>query len=160
MRMTGASWNKVLAAILLHIPASIVITGCAAEILSEGGIPVGESHLVKEDYKPEIPTYYDVRDVAVPVELKIERRKSFTFRTPEATIGFMSFSGDLESEFLSNFFNRKMPEDGWRFISSFKAGKRILLFLKGNRFCVITIIRKTFTSEVEILLTPSFQKER
>jgi hypothetical protein len=156
--MRGASSNKILPAILLRIPTFVVITGCATEILSASEMPTGKSQLVKENYKTEIPIYYDFKDVPVPAGLEIEREKSFTFQTPESTIGLMSFSGHLESEFLINFFHSKMHEDGWRLLSSFKVGKNILFFQKENRFCIITIVSKTFTPEVEILVTPSFQR--
>lgn len=160
MRMRAVSWNNVLIAILLHMLTFISITGCATERLSERVIPLGESELVEDSDEVAIPLYYNFQDVPVPMELEIRREKSFVFQTAKSTVGLISFSGNLESEFLISFFIDKMPEDGWGLLSSFKSPKNILFFLKENRFCIITIISKTFTTEVEILLTPSFQKSQ
>jgi hypothetical protein len=104
-----------------------------------------------------ISLYYDFKDVPVPKELDMKKEKSFVFQTTGFTTGVLTFSGNVESDSLISFFNNKMPEDGWRLLSSFRSIKNILFFQKENRFCIITIISKTFTTNVEILVTPSFQ---
>jgi hypothetical protein len=42
-------------------------------------------------------------------------------------------------------------------LSSITSPKTIMFFQKENRFCVITIISKTFTTEAEILVAQGFQ---
>ncbi len=155
--MRGVKWNRVLMAIFLNMLIFIFITGCATDTLSEKAIPPTESKLVEEIREPTISLYYDFKDVPVPTELDIRREKSFAFQTTEFTIGLLTFYGNVEADSLIGFYNNKMPEDGWRFLSSFKSPKNILFFLKENRFCIITITSKTFTTELEILVTPSFK---
>jgi len=149
--------NRVLMRVFLHMLVFIFISGCATQTLSEKVTPLEEPQQPEESEKTAISLYYDFQDVPVPKELEIKKEKSFVFQTTESTTGLLSFSGNVESNSLINFFSNKMPEDGWRFLSSFKSPKNILFFQKENRFCIITIISKTFTTDLEILITPSFR---
>ena len=155
--MRQIKWNRVLMAIFSNMLIFIFITGCATGTLSERAIPPTESQIVEEIKEPTISLYYDFKDVPVPTELDIKREKSFAFQTTDYTIGLLTFYGNVEADSLISFYNNKMPEDGWRFLSSFKSPKNIMFFLKENRFCIITITSKTFTTELEILVTPSFR---
>ena len=158
--MRKLNFDRILIAVFLNILFVIFITGCATETLSEREAPPKElqpPQQVEEIEETAISLYYDFRDVPVPKELEIKKEKSFVFQTTGFTTGVLTFSGKVESDSLISFFNTKMPEDGWRFLSSFKSPKNILVFMKENRFCIITIISKTFTTDVEILVTPSSQ---
>ena len=155
--MRQVKWNRVLMAIFSNMLIFIFITGCTAGSLSGRAIHPTESKLAEEIKEPAISLYYDFQDVPVPTELEIKREKSFAFQTTEFTIGLLTFYGNVEADSLISFYNNKMPEDGWRFLSSFKSPKNIMFFLKENRFCIITITSKTFTTELEILVTPSFK---
>jgi len=155
--MRQVKWNRVLMAVFSNMLIFIFITGCATGTLSERAISPAESQLGEEIKEPTISLYYDFKDVPVPTELEIKREKSFAFQTTDFTIGLLTFYGNVEADSLIGFYNNKMPEDGWRFLSSFKSPKNIMFFLKENRFCIITITSKTFTTELEILVTPSFK---
>ncbi len=149
--------DGVLIAVFFNMLIFIFITGCATDIQSEKTAPPAKSQTVEEIGEPAISIYYDFKDIPVPKELEIKKEKSFIFQTTESTTGLLSFSGNVESNSLISFFNNKMSEDGWRLLSTFKSPKNIMFFQKENRFCIITIISKTFTTDVEILVTPSFQ---
>jgi len=149
--------NRVLVGVVLHMLVFIFISGCATQSLSEKSTPLEESQPSKENEEASISLYYDFEDVPVPKELRLQKEKSFVFRTSEFTTGILTFSGKVKSNSLISYFINKMPDDGWRFLSSFKSTKNILFFHKENRFCIITIISKAFTTGLEILITPSFQ---
>ena len=155
--MREANLKKVLMAIFLNMLIFIFIAGCATDIQSERETPTEKPQIVQESVETAISLYYDFKDVPVPKELDIKKEKSFVFQTTGFTTGLLTFSGNVESDSLISFFNNKMPEDGWRLLSSFRSLKNILFFQKENRFCIITIVSKTFTTDVEILVTPSFQ---
>lgn len=155
--MREVNLKKVLMAIFLNMLIFIFIAGCATDIQSERETPTEKPQIVQESVETAISLYYDFKDVPVPKELDIKKEKSFVFQTTGFTTGLLTFSGNVESDSLISFFNNKMPEDGWRLLSSFRSLKNILFFQKENRFCIITIISKTFTTNVEILVTPSFQ---
>jgi hypothetical protein len=158
--MSEVKWDRILMQITLTVLISLSLTACVTETLSKRVVPQGESQLIEEAGETQIALYYDFKDVPVPRELKIKREKSFVFQTTEFSIGFLTFSGKMESDSLMNYFTEKMPEDGWRFLSSFKSPKNIMFFLKENRFCIITITSKTLSADVEILVTPSFKGTR
>jgi len=149
--------DSVFLAILSNMLIFLVISGCATGTLSERAIPQEESQLIEETEETAISLYYDFSDVPVPNELEIKREISFAFQTTEFTAGLLAFSGKVESDSLVRFFKYRMPEDGWRFVSSFKAPKNVIFFLKENRFCIITIVSKIYTTDVEILVTPRFK---
>ncbi|OQY16928.1 MAG: hypothetical protein B6I32_02075, partial [Desulfobacterium sp. 4572_20] len=111
----------------------------------------------KETEEASISLYYDFKDVPVPKKLKLQKEKSFVFQTTEFTTGILTFSGKIESDSLISYFINKMPDDGWRFLSSFKSPKNILFFQKESRFCIITIISRAFSTNLEILITPRFR---
>ncbi|RLB21172.1 MAG: hypothetical protein DRG73_08975 [Deltaproteobacteria bacterium] len=149
--------NKVLMEVVLHVLVFIFISGCATQSLSEKTTPLGESQQSKETEEASISLYYDFKDVPVPKKLKLQKEKSFVFQTTEFTTGILTFSGKIESDSLISYFINKMPDDGWRFLSSFKSPKNILFFQKESRFCIITIISRAFSTNLEILITPRFR---
>jgi len=149
--------TRILMGVVLPVLVFIFISGCATQTLSEKATPFEESQQSKETEEASIFLYYDFKDVPVPKELKLQKEKSFVFRTNEFTTGILTFSGKVESDSLISYFINKMPDDGWRFLSSFKSPKNILFFHKEHRFCIITIISKAFRTDLEILITPGFQ---
>jgi hypothetical protein len=149
--------NRILMGVVLHVLVFVFISGCATQTLSEKATPLEESKQSKETEEASISLYYDFKDVPVPKELKLQKEKSFVFRTNEFTTGILTFSGKVKSDSLISYFIKKMPDDAWSFLSSFKSAKNILFFQKENRFCIIIIISKAFRTDLEILITPSFQ---
>ena len=135
----------------------IAITACATSTLSEQTTAPEQSQAVQQGAEPQAALYYDFKDVPVPKEMEIQRDKSFVFQTTEFASGLLTFSGKVELNSLISFFRIKLLEDGWHFLSSITSPKTIMFFQKENRFCVITIISKTFTTEAEILVAQGFQ---
>lgn len=149
----------MIRALVLQVLVALCATACAIGPLSSPPASLEETQ-GEQELKEAAPLYYDFKDVPVPRELDIVNEKSFVFQTAESTIGLISFSGGLNVEFLIDFFTSRMPGNGWRLLSSFRSPKIMLFFLKGNRFCIITMVGKTFGTEVEILLTPNFEYPR
>jgi len=104
------------------------------------------------------PLYYDFEDVLVPGELKINRNSSFVYRTPGFSSGILSLKGRVEIESLIAFFKNNMAKDNWRAVSSFKSLRSIMMFHKENRWCVISITEKQFSTYVEIWVVPTIQE--
>ena len=154
MRNVAKHW--FIMALACSVFSLLVIAGCATKTLSEKSTPLGDPQFTKGG-ETAFSLYYDFKDIPVPKEMKVKREQSFVFQTAELTAGMLSFSAKVEPDSLISYFLNKMPSDGWRFLSSFKSPKNILFFLKDNRFCIITITSKTFTTDLEILVTPSFQ---
>jgi len=145
--------NKFIMAILLYVLTLIFLTACAIETISKKEAPIEAPIKVEESKEITISSYYDFKDVSIPNEFELKHEKSYIFQTSEFTAGLMTFSGRVETDSLISFFINKMPEDGWRFLSSFKSPKNIMLFHKVNQYCVITIIGKTLTTDLEVFVT-------
>ena len=155
--MQDIRWHRVLPALLLPMLFLTALTGCATSTLSEQTTPPGEPRQATQAVEPETARYYDFEDVPVPVEMELNTDRSFVFQTTEFAAGLLAFSGRVELDSLISFFRIKLPDDGWRFLSSIKSPKTILFFQKENRLCIITIISKAFTTDAEILVAQGFR---
>jgi hypothetical protein len=153
--MRAMRWNTMLRTYIFQVIIAIVLAGCATEAISPQPATLRGSPPGKEGKDAAPSLYYDFKDVPIPKELDIVNEKSFAFQTADSTIGLISFSGGLKAEFLISFFTARMPDDGWRLLTSFRSPKTVLFFSKEDNFCIITIVRRTFGTEVEILRTPS-----
>ena len=102
------------------------------------------------------PVYHDFDDILIPGELKLNRRASSVFQTENVSMGVLSFNGKMLTASLIKFFNDNMAKDNWRSAGSFKAPRSLLLFEKGNRWCVITLADETYGlgSRIEIWVAP------
>lgn len=155
--MQDIRWHRVLPALLLPMLFLTALTGCATSTFSEQTTPPGELRQATQAVEPETARYYDFEDVPVPVEMELNTDRSFVFQTTEFAAGLLAFSGRVELDSLISFFRIKLPDDGWRFLSSIKSPKTILFFQKDNRLCIITITSKAFTTDAEILVAQGFQ---
>jgi hypothetical protein len=132
----------------------LVIAGCPGSSLKQTftSRPMG-----KKDKGPS-PIYYDFADVLVPRELKVDKKASFVYQTPGFAGGVLSLKGRVEVNSLIDFFKRNMVRDNWKLISSFKAPRTIMLFHKGNRWCVINISEREFSTYAEIWVAPTIEE--
>ena len=135
------------------IAAMYMLSGCSA-LKSKSTDPQTGSVGQPAVAKPKT-IYYDFGDVLLPSELKIDKDDSFVFRTPGLTAGVLSLKGRVEINSLINFFENKMPVDGWQAISSFKAPKSMMLYKKQSRWCVISITEGQMSTRVEIWVAPT-----
>lgn len=118
----------------------------------------GETEAVKEENAPG-PLYYDFGDVLVPLELKVDKKKSFVYHAPGFTAGILALSGSVDVDSLIRFFENNMAKDNWKLVSSFKSPRTMLFFVKPNRNCIINITEGSFHSNVEIWVAPTVGEE-
>ena len=134
----------------------LMSTGCASLRKDATGLEEPEPKVTKEAEEPE-PLYYDFEDVLVPIELKVDKKKSFVYHAPGFTAGILALSGRTEINSLIRFFENNMAKDNWRLVSSFKSPRTIMFFNKANRSCIINITEKSFKTDVEIWVAPSVE---
>lgn len=131
----------------------VALSGCyISSGQSKYANPPGEKSLEK---KGPQPVYHDFGDVLIPGEMKVEKRSSFIYRTPGFSAGVLSLKGRVDMNSLVTFFDINMPNDGWRPVSSFRSPRTIMLFNKGNRWCVIGITEREFSTVAEIWVSPT-----
>jgi hypothetical protein len=105
------------------------------------------------------PAYYDFGDVLIPLELKVDKKKSFIYHAPGFTAGVLVLNGRVELDSLIRFFENNMAKDNWRLLSSFKSPRTIMFFTKANRSCIINVTERQLKSEVEIWVAPTTEEE-
>lgn len=100
------------------------------------------------------PVYHDFGDIMLPRALSVDKKESLVMTANGVTSGILVLKGSLDVNSLSNFFENKMPVDGWRKMGSFRSARSIMLFEKETRWCVIGISDGTFSTKVEIWVAP------
>jgi uncharacterized protein YceK len=133
----------------------LVLTGCST---INGNTAADSSGGVTKDQGP-VPLYYDFGDILVPAELKLDKNDSFVFRTPGLAAGVLVLKGNVEASSLITFFDTNMAKDNWQPVTSFKSQRTIMMFKKDNRWCVINITDKDFSTAVEIWVAPTMGGE-
>ena len=98
--------------------------------------------------------YYDFNDILIPSEMKLNKKDSFVYVAANFRAGILSFSGNVDPDSLASFFQNNMQKDGWRQISTVKYRDTMLVFLKDERACAITIKEKTFSTTLEVRVGP------
>lgn len=144
----------VMVSILLLIAS--MMWGCSFfSTLKTGSAPQGAA---PEEEAAAAPLYYDFGDILIPNELKVDKKSSFIFRTPGLSAGVLVLRGRVEGTSLVAFFENNMAKDNWQPVSSFKSPRTIMLFKKENRWCVINITEKEFSTIAEIWVAPNINQ--
>lgn len=142
---------RVATAFLLVIVAVAVISCSAIEQKKKGNSSVLPFQLKQKEMEKPKPVYCDFKDILVPGELTEDKRNSSVIGTGEQATGFLAFYGRVELRSVVHFFDVKTPENGWKKISIIKSPfSTNMIFHKGNRWCLITLREKGFTTEVGI----------
>ena len=95
-------------------------------------------------------SYYDFDDILIPSELGLDKKNSLVFTAGRSKVGILLFSGRVEPASLAAFYQSNMLKDGWSLLSSSKYRQYLLIFLKEERICVITIKEKTFSTAADV----------
>jgi hypothetical protein len=99
-------------------------------------------------------SYYDFDDIRIPSEMKINKKDSFVYTSARLKVGVLTFSGRVDPDSLAEFFQNIMPQDKWQPLSTLKYRGTMLVFLKGDRACVITIREGFFSTDLEVRVGP------
>ena len=149
--MEGVQKNKT---VLMHIGILLTLfllfNGCAQFTGGEEG-----AGTKPQDTGFAPPIYYDFGDVRLPEELKVDNTASFVYRTAGFSAGVLVLEGRVELYSLIAFFEKNMATENWKFISSFKSPRTIMLFQKETRWCVINITEGKLSTSVEIWVAPT-----
>jgi hypothetical protein len=152
--MTGMRRRRtVFASINIMVALYFLTAGCAG--LKNDRVSDASSQ--GKEYPP--PIYYDFGDVRLPEGLKMDEESCFVYRTSGFDGGVLVLEGSVEIYSLIAFFEDSMANDNWKFISSFKSPRTIMLFQKESRWCVINITDKQFTTYVEIWVAPTIKND-
>ncbi len=130
------------------------VAGCANMKVEPESETVYEPLEEQIESEPAAHLYYDFEDIPIPREMKINPKDSILFESQNIRAGMLSFSGRVDSESLFNYFLEGMPNEGWRLTSYIKYGTYILTFDKPGKLCIVRIIERSFSSELQIWISP------
>jgi hypothetical protein len=133
-----------------------VAAGCASMSKDSVNAEEGAEATAQGEDVPG-PLYYDFGDVLVPLELKVDKTRSFVYHAPGFTAGVLGLSGRVDVNSLIRFFENNMAKDNWKLVSAFKSPRTIMFFNKPNRSCIINITEGRLNSEVEIWVAPTVE---
>jgi hypothetical protein len=133
---------------------AVLVTGCSTLKPQDGETSAGRTAPVRQGAS-NAPVYYDFGDVMLPRELKVDTGNSFVMKSAGMTSGVLVLKGGVDSASLINFFETKMPGDGWTKKGSFRSSRSIMLFEKKNRWCVIAIVDGRMSTQVDIWVAPT-----
>lgn len=151
---------RFLSVCAIALAAMFLVTGCSALKSKKATAKTHKSPTSAVAAPKTKNVYLDFGDVLLPKQLKTDRKNSFVFSTSGFTAGVLSLKGHVEVNSLMNFFENKMPVDGWQMISAIKASRSMLLFKKQERWCVISIIEGRMSCSVEIWVAPTLNGAR
>ncbi len=127
-------------ALALALPAA----GCA-RLRSPASGPAAEQREAKNFRFPDLP---------IPVGLSLDLPKSFIFESPGTRAGHLVYTGYRKYENVVGFYREKMPDHGWKLVSSFERGQASLTFEKPGWISTVMVRRRAFGSVVEINIGP------
>jgi hypothetical protein len=93
MDMTDLKGWMVFWGSLALVALFVMSTGCASLKKDTTGLEEAEPEVTRQVEEPE-PLYYDFEDVLVPIELKVDKKKSFVYHAPGFTAGICSVGTD------------------------------------------------------------------
>ncbi len=130
----------------------LIISGCAG---SKPKKTDSSSHGTTKKENKNAPVYHDFEDVLIPAKLKVDREASFVIQSPGFSAGVLNLKGRVKVNSLIAFFETNMAKDNWNVIASLKSHRSVMMYKKENRWCVIYISKKEFTTFVEIWISPT-----
>ena len=129
----------------------LLITGCSVLKPIESASSDREGTLLQ---RRTSPVYHDFDDILIPGELRLNQRMSSVYQTETVSAGVLVFSGKIAFETLIQFFKKNMAKDNWQWVSGFKGTSSLLIFEKGNRWCVITLTGAGYGLQIRIWVAP------
>lgn len=145
---------------LVSLSLTGLMLGCGSVLQeqkkeSSAGLSVPQSQTGKKLERPDAK-YYDFEDIQIPNELKLDKRKSRVFQSPNLMAGVLVLDGYIDVKSLNNFFKDAMGKDNWQAKGNFQLPpKTVMVFEKKNKRCVMFIEETMFNTHVEVWMIPT-----
>jgi len=138
-------------ALLLACLSLFILSGCAG--MNMGGSeeePMASAPAVSEPAGQQEYSPPEFNDLLIPSELTWNREKSMVIKTDSFAGGVLNFSGRVKVDDLANYFTITMSRNNWKPIGSVKYKRVLLVFVKPNKTCTITIADSDFGINTEV----------
>ncbi len=134
--------GSLLVFAILSIFALWALAGCASTAKKDQGTSSSESSLRV--------TFSEFEDVPIPSEISSNKRKTQLYSAGKGKVGLLTLEGRVEPDSLAFFFQINLPRSGWKLMTSLKDRDYVLVFVKDDRMCLITISEEWFTTICEV----------
>ncbi|MFH1216308.1 MAG: hypothetical protein V1706_07395 [Pseudomonadota bacterium] len=96
----------------------------------------------------------DFRDILLPDGLEMNRDNTMFVKTESFNGGILSYEGRIEVNSLTEYFEKSMPQNGWKLGGSVKSKNVLLIFTKPTKTCMINIGENglSFKTQVSIYI--------
>jgi len=139
------SLKRLLLAVLM-IVLVVGLSGCNYFNRSDEEMKP-ESQVVEENQ----PFYArDFNDILIPDGLRLDRKNSMHTRSQTFNGGILNYEGRLDVNSLLDFFENSMSKNGWQLAGTVKSDKSLLIFVKANKTCMITVADSKFNLNTEV----------
>lgn len=101
----------------------------------------------------QLPTELpDFPDVPIPADFKKDPKASFLVETQAFRTGILTYrgKGKAETAELVEFFKENLPPRGWKLLANFQGPRTVMVFLKEQQTCLITISQGWRQSRLEV----------
>lgn len=131
--------TKICVAVLLLAAALFPLTGCSSK---------STVSTVDETGLPSVSSFAgDLKDIELPTELEMDRKKSMTIKTESFNGGIWHYEGRVDALSLKDYVISSMHNNKWKLVGESTASDILLAFVKPNKTCMMVI------SESQILKT-------
>lgn len=132
--------------ILLAFAVYTSLTGCAT--VSNQGDSAVEPRILE----PQLSIGFT--DIPLPSGFKFLSRHSYSFQSGDVRMAVLKYSGRPGAGQAFNFFKQQMPIYNWVLMNTAEYGTRLLNFENEQESCIITIVPKSFRTEITISIGP------
>lgn len=136
---------------LVGILSGLLLAACSKSADLNTNVPAAQS----EPGKNSQPSFSQFPDIPVPSEAEMDVDKTLILGGGEHWLGRLVLNTGNNANTMFNFFKRKMPEHGWKEITSVRSSISVLTFSRGGRVATIQIQSRTLRgAESRITVSP------
>jgi hypothetical protein len=134
--------GPMVVSVIFSISVLYALAGCASTTKKDQGIASSETGLRV--------AFSDFEDVPLPPEVSPNKRKTQLYSAGKGKVGLLTLEGRVDPDSLAAFFQNNLPRNGWKPMTSLKDRNYVLVFVKNDRMCLITISEGWFTTVCEV----------
>jgi hypothetical protein len=128
--------------VIFSISILYALAGCASTTKKDQGLGSSETGLRV--------AFSEFEDVPLPPEVSPNKSKTQLYSVGKGKVGLLTLEGRVDPDSLAAFFQNNLPRNGWKPMTSLKDRNYVLVFVKNDRMCLVTISEGWFTTVCEV----------
>lgn len=133
------------------LPALIFILGACAQSVGLAPIPTGST----SSSQASQPSFAQFQDIPTPPGARMNLDRTVILGAPASWIGRLALTANQNPSVVFDFYKQRIPEFGWREVTTVRAATSFMTFTRSNRVLNIQIKSQTIQgSEVDLTISP------